>query len=129
MSLAIIVYQPQRHLRAREKTRHESEHEYAPKILPEDLLPLLCSLLKAKELGKVAKLNRAWKLASERDEFWERLCVDYFHVRSSSLKPPPSPVKRLFEVQVIALQRCLQSLRGPIQQAQLPVLHHRLQAW
>jgi hypothetical protein len=30
---------------------------------------------------------------------------------------------------VIALQRCLQSLRGPIQQAQLPVLHHRLQAW
>lgn len=129
MSLAIIIYQPPRHLRAREKT-HEPEPKDAPKmLLPEDLVPLLCSLLKARELGKVAQLNRAWKWASERDEYWERLCVDYFHVRSSSLKPPPSPVKRLFEVQVIALQRCLQGLRGPMPQARLPAVHHRFQAW
>lgn len=125
MPLDIIVYQPPRQLRVCGKIRHENELENAPAVLPEDLVPLMCSLLNAKELGVVAQLNKYWNLASERDEYWERLCVECFHVRSSSLHPPPSPVKRLFEYQLIALRHCLEGLRQPAQLPQLPVILSR----
>lgn len=125
MPLDIIVYQPPRQLRVCGKIRHENEVEDARTVLPEDLVPLMCSLLNARELGVVALLNKYWNSAAERDEYWERLCVECFHVRSSSLHPPPSPVKRLFEFHLIALQHCLEGLRGPAQLPQLPVIRGR----
>ncbi len=76
----------------------DAEVERGERLLPEVVL-MVFVFMDAAGLCRVARVDKRWSLMSERDMFWEILCVRRFSLHADYFKPRPEPVKRLYEAQ------------------------------
>ena len=71
---------------------------YLPELLAHNLLPYL----DAQGLCNVAKVSYTFNKLANEDKHWAELCRVQWGVAPDSLKPPPDPVKTLYEVGLLS---------------------------